>query len=181
LNPSNRTFDHAVLCVARAGGLTINDQVQGGALSYRHNLALLAAHGFRPHPVHMRIAFGKGDKQWTNHSPSKLTTDLQPEIERFGRLLKRIKALEPVYIFLPISKVHRHPWLLAPCAAFVAGLVGWGVPRVPARSSRGAGCVTRLAGPPAHGLLSPAGAALGRLQQRLHQRHGAAPGRPVLR
>lgn len=45
----------------------INDQVQGGAPSYRHNLSLLQLFGFKPTPVHMRIAFGVGDKQWTNH------------------------------------------------------------------------------------------------------------------
>ncbi len=45
----------------------INDQVQGGAPSYRHNLRLLELFGFKPTPVHMRIAFGVGDKQWTNH------------------------------------------------------------------------------------------------------------------
>lgn len=39
----------------------------------RHNLRLLELFGFKPHPVQMRIAFGTGDSQWTNHSPSQLT------------------------------------------------------------------------------------------------------------
>ncbi len=51
----------------------LNDQVQGGAKSYRHNFMLLAEHGFKPHPVAMRIAFGVGDRQWTNHAPSQVT------------------------------------------------------------------------------------------------------------
>lgn len=49
------------------GTQTINDQVQGGAPSYRHNLMLLEKFGFKPTPVMMRICFGVGDKQWTNH------------------------------------------------------------------------------------------------------------------
>jgi len=89
------------------GKHTINDQVQGGAPSYRHNLLLLQQFGFKPTPVMMRIAFGTGDKQWTNHSPSLLTSRLQPEIARFGRLLKWINRLEPIFIFIPIHKVLR--------------------------------------------------------------------------
>ncbi len=50
-----------------AGKYVINDQVQGGAPSYRHNLRLLELFGFKPTPVMMRIAFGVGEKQWTNH------------------------------------------------------------------------------------------------------------------
>lgn len=92
-------------CKVKDGTLTINDQVQGGAPSYRHNLRLLELFGFKPSPVMMRIAFGTGDKQWTNHSPSKLTERLQPEIERFGRLLKWISRFEPLFIFVPIDKV----------------------------------------------------------------------------
>lgn len=41
--------------------------MQGGAPSYRHNLMLLEKFGFKPTPVMMRICFGVGDKQWTNH------------------------------------------------------------------------------------------------------------------
>jgi hypothetical protein len=43
-----------------------------------------------------------GDKQWTNHSPSPLTERLQPEIDRFGRLLKWVARFEPIFIFVPI-------------------------------------------------------------------------------
>lgn len=170
-------------CPTRAGQHVINDQVQGGAPSYRHNLRLLELFGFKPTPVHMRIAFGVGDKQWTNHrwaggradageggdgwrwysnpywawcpfaatchvslprslsdttapsvndqhapavasytprrsspaalhlsrpparSPSDLTSRLQPEITRFGRVLKWIKRLEPIFVFVPIDTV----------------------------------------------------------------------------
>lgn len=94
-------------CKVKNGSQVINDQVQGGAPSYRHNLMLLEQFGFKPTPVMMRIAFGTGDKQWTNHSPSPLTTKLQSEIKRFGATLKWINRLEPLFIFMPIDKVLR--------------------------------------------------------------------------
>ncbi|EFJ42401.1 hypothetical protein VOLCADRAFT_107244 [Volvox carteri f. nagariensis] len=89
------------------GQHVINDQVQGGAPSYRHNLRLLEMFGFKPTPVMMRIAFGVGRLQWTNHSPSELTALLQPEIARFGRVLTWIKRLEPLFVFVPIDRVLR--------------------------------------------------------------------------
>ena len=91
--------------VTPSGAHTINDQVQGGAPSYRHNLLLLEKFGFKPTPVMMRIAFGSGDDQWTNHSPSTLTSSLEKEIERFGRVLKWISFFEPIFVFLPIDRV----------------------------------------------------------------------------
>lgn len=54
-------------CRVKDGTVLLNDQVQGGAESYRHNLKLLELFGFKPHPVDMRICFGTGDMQWTNH------------------------------------------------------------------------------------------------------------------
>ena len=94
-----------LLYVPPSGAHTINDQVQGGAPSYRHNLLLLERFGFKPTPVMMRIAFGTGDNQWSNHSPSTLTSALEKEIERFGRVLKWISFFEPIFVFLPIDRV----------------------------------------------------------------------------
>lgn len=55
----------------------------------------------------MRIAFGLGDKHWTNHSPSELTARLQPEIEKFGKVLRWISRFEPLFVFVPIRTVLR--------------------------------------------------------------------------
>ncbi|GAB4821602.1 hypothetical protein N2152v2_008648 [Parachlorella kessleri] len=90
-----------------APGVEVNDQVQGGAPSYRNNLLFFKEFGFEPHPVELRVAFGTGDSAWTNHSDSKLVRRLQPEIERFGRVLKWVHRLEPIFIFVPINKVLR--------------------------------------------------------------------------
>jgi hypothetical protein len=38
-------------------------------------------------------------------SDSELVRRLQPEIERFGRVLKWIHRLEPIFVFVPIKKV----------------------------------------------------------------------------
>ncbi|GIL79652.1 hypothetical protein Vretimale_12249 [Volvox reticuliferus] len=94
-------------CSVKDGKHVINDQVQGGAPSYRHNLRLLEMFGFKPTPVLMRIAFGVGDKQWTNHSASELTSRLQPEIRRFGLVIRWIKRLEPLFVFVPIDRLLR--------------------------------------------------------------------------
>mmetsp|Transcript_12949 Transcript_12949/g.35269 ORF Transcript_12949/g.35269 Transcript_12949/m.35269 type:complete len:543 (+) Transcript_12949:2318-3946(+) len=89
----------------RNGQQVINDQVQGGSFSYRHNLNILDRLGFQTTKVDMRIAFGSGDKQWTNHSPSQLTERLKPEIAKFGRMLRWINRFEPLCIFMPIVKL----------------------------------------------------------------------------
>lgn len=99
----------------------------------------------------MRIAFGSGDKQWTNHrcahlkaiccclpvpnfftvhtldrlcrrrltplhhstrpcSPSPLVERLQPEIAKFGQVLRWINRMEPLCIFMPIDRVSEEPF-----------------------------------------------------------------------
>lgn len=86
-------------------GMELNDQVQGGAPSYRNNLLFFKEFGFEPHQVDLRIAFGVGGSAWTNHSDSELVRRLQPDIERFGRALKWVHRLEMVFLFVPICKV----------------------------------------------------------------------------
>ena len=88
-------------------GVEINDQVQGGAPSYRNNLLFFEEFGHRPHPVHLRVAFGTGALAWTNHSDSELVQRLRPEIVRFGRVLKWIHRLEFAFAFVPIAAVLR--------------------------------------------------------------------------
>lgn len=90
-----------------AAGEEINDQVQGGAPSYRNNLLFFKEFGFEPHEVQFRIAFGTGESAWTNHSDSALVQRLQPEIERFGRALRWVHRLEPLFAFIPINQVLR--------------------------------------------------------------------------
>lgn len=83
----------------------INDQVQGGAPSYRNNLMFFEEFGFKPHPVVMKICFGVESGQWTNHTETELVRKLQPEIARFGRVLKWVKRFEPIFVFVPIARL----------------------------------------------------------------------------
>ena len=84
----------------------INDQVQGGAPSYRNNLLFFKEFGFEPHEVEFKIAFGTGEYAWKNYGEqSELVKRLQKDIERFGKVLKMCYRFEPIFVFIPIHKV----------------------------------------------------------------------------
>ena len=86
--------------------LEINDQVQGGAPSYRNNLLLLDQVGIETHSIDFKIAFGAGENAWSNHGPpSDLVGRLQPEIARFGTVLRWVNRLEFISAFVPIDSV----------------------------------------------------------------------------
>ena len=84
----------------------INDGVQGGSSSYRNSILLHREVGFEPSPVNMRVSFGQDSWAWTNYLPSETNgteiQQLEAEIGRFGRYLKVISWLEPIFIFIPI-------------------------------------------------------------------------------
>lgn len=86
--------------------VAINDGVQGGAPSYRNSLSFHALLGFAPQEVVMKVAFGRGDATWSNvGAPSALVRRMQPEIARFGRVLRWVDALRLVFAFVPIRRV----------------------------------------------------------------------------
>lgn len=90
------------------GDVEINDQVQGGAPSYRNNLLLLSQAGVETTPVDFKISFGAGETAWSNHGDaSELVKRLQPEIARFGRALRWANRLEFIFAFVPIDAVLR--------------------------------------------------------------------------
>lgn len=84
----------------------INDGVQGGSSSYRNSILLHRDVGFDPSPVHMRVSFGQDSHAWTNYLPLDTNGSeiqkLESEIRWFGRCLKLISWLEPIFIFIPI-------------------------------------------------------------------------------
>jgi predicted NAD/FAD-binding protein len=84
----------------------INDGVQGGSSSYRNSVLLHREVGFEPSPVHMRVSVGQDSYAWNNYLPSDTNgieiEQLESEIGRFGRYLKLISWLEPIFIFIPI-------------------------------------------------------------------------------
>ncbi len=85
----------------------INDQVQGGAPSYRNNLLFFKqAAGAEPTDVQFKIAFGRGPTAWSNHGPpSPLVERCSEDIKRFGRLLEQVHRREWYYVFRPIHKI----------------------------------------------------------------------------
>ena len=97
------------LTLADGSIVAINDGVQGGAPSYRNCLSMHAAlGGFVPQQVFMKVAFGKGGLTWSNvGAPSELVRRLQPDIARFGRVLRRVDALPVIFAFVPIRRVLR--------------------------------------------------------------------------
>ena len=87
------------------GGQRINDGVQGGSFTYRNTLALLSLFGFDVKATAMTIAFGKGDRMWSNIEHTEFAKRMEPEIRRFGGVLRTISRLEPIFAFIPIAKV----------------------------------------------------------------------------
>lgn len=54
----------------------------------------------------MSVAFGRGPHTWSNlGAPSALVQRLQPEIARFGRVLRTVDRLNFIFAFVPIRRV----------------------------------------------------------------------------
>jgi len=71
----------------------------------RNNILFFKEFGFETHEVDLKIAFGKGEYAWSNHSSSQLVEQLSSDIKRFGAALKWVNRLEPIFIFIPIHKM----------------------------------------------------------------------------
>ena len=85
----------------------INVGVQGGSSTYRNTLRIHQILGnFSPNKVEMKVSFGKGkESNWTNYNRSPLVEKLQPEIKRFGELLKWVSRFELIFVCIPIAKL----------------------------------------------------------------------------
>lgn len=90
-----------------ASAIRINHGVQGGSKAYQNTLQFHRLFGFETEPVHMTVSFGKGEHNWTNHTPKPLQEHFRSEISRFGRLLWWIHKLECITIFLSIDFILR--------------------------------------------------------------------------
>lgn len=84
----------------------INDGVQGGATSYRNILKIMHRCGCEPPTyLNVRVSFGKGETNWTNHTVKPIVRAHEKEIERFGTLLEKISKYEAWYAFQSIEYV----------------------------------------------------------------------------
>ena len=60
---------------------------------------------FRPTPVGMQVAFGKDKYYWSNVYPTQLSRSFAKDIKKFGRVLKIIKAFEPIFALMPVHRM----------------------------------------------------------------------------
>ncbi|TDL22755.1 FAD/NAD-binding domain-containing protein [Rickenella mellea] len=90
------------------GAHFINDGVQGGSPQFFNTYKFFEKIGFTSTDVGMQISFGKGPETfWTNVFPSELVAKHAKDIERFGRVLKVIKVLEPVFAVMSVQAMLR--------------------------------------------------------------------------
>ena len=85
------------------GAAYVNDGVQGGSPQFYNTYRFFEEVGFRSTEVDMQISFGKGEKFWTNVFPSELVAKHAKDIRKFGRVLKIIKMLEPVFAVISVQ------------------------------------------------------------------------------
>ncbi|OUS45187.1 hypothetical protein BE221DRAFT_193379 [Ostreococcus tauri] len=92
-----------------AWSTTINDGVQGGAMSYANARALMRSCGVdEGSRVEVRVSFGKGATAWRNHGArASVLEELREDIERFGKTLKKIKRFEALYAFVSVERALR--------------------------------------------------------------------------
>lgn len=83
----------------------INDGVQGGAPSYRNMISIMQELELEPYWLDMKVSFGVGELRWNNYEETPIIVELRDEIKKFGNLLKKIKRFEPIFAFVPISKL----------------------------------------------------------------------------
>lgn len=89
------------------GAEYINDGVQGASPVFHNTLSMFEkVLGFRASDVGMQISFGKGEETfWSNVYPTKLVDEFQDDIKKFGRAIKTIKRLEPIFALIPIDRM----------------------------------------------------------------------------
>ncbi|KAL1385419.1 hypothetical protein HDK64DRAFT_238043 [Phyllosticta capitalensis] len=120
------------------GASWLNQGVQGGSYIFHHTMTMFARQGYQANPVKLQVAFGKDDTFWTNVYPTKLIEKYQKEVQRFFKMLGIVRALEVLFVLLPIKyllKIFRFSYEFANVVALpmVALFLGTGnyTPEVP--------------------------------------------------
>ncbi|ELU40581.1 flavin-containing amine oxidasedehydrogenase [Rhizoctonia solani AG-1 IA] len=89
----------------RYGASYINDGVQGCSPAFANTIKMFKLLGYECTEVGMQISFGTGPNFWSNVFPSPLVRSFESDIAKFGRALKTIKRLEPIFAFIPIQRM----------------------------------------------------------------------------
>ncbi|KZT29612.1 hypothetical protein NEOLEDRAFT_1055262 [Neolentinus lepideus HHB14362 ss-1] len=92
---------------AKYGASYVNDGVQGGSPAFANTFAIFEKLGFQGSEVGFQISFGRDSQEefWSNVFPSEVIDKFGPDIKKFGKVLKIIKSMEPVFAFIPVSKM----------------------------------------------------------------------------
>ena len=103
-----------MLCVSNYDIVyTFSVKVQGGSPQFYNTFKFFEKMGYKSTEVGMQISFGKGgEKFWTNVFPSELVAKHASNIKKFGRVLKIIKMLEPLFAVMSVQamlKLFRFP------------------------------------------------------------------------
>ncbi|KAF7981558.1 hypothetical protein HWV62_33167 [Athelia sp. TMB] len=89
---------------SKYGASYINDGVQGASPVFHNTYAMFDRMGFGASEVGMQVSFGRDAEDfWSNVFPSEVVDKFQKDIKKFGRVLKVIKALEPVFAMISVS------------------------------------------------------------------------------
>lgn len=111
---------------SKYGADYINDGVQGASPVFYNTYAMFDKLGFKASPVGMQVSFGREPDAdfWSNVFPSRVidrfvlpishTSDdtnsflrFRSDIQKFGRVLKVIKALEPLFAVVSVDAMLR--------------------------------------------------------------------------
>ncbi|KAJ3503506.1 hypothetical protein NLJ89_g8401 [Agrocybe chaxingu] len=87
----------------------INDGVQGASPVFHNTFAMFDKLGFTSSEVDMQVSFGRDAETefWSNVFPSRVIDQYKKDIKRFGRVLKIIKVLEPIFALISVSTMLR--------------------------------------------------------------------------
>ncbi|KAH7889113.1 hypothetical protein F5I97DRAFT_1941780 [Phlebopus sp. FC_14] len=87
----------------------INDGVQGASPVFYNTFAMFEKLGFKTSPVGLQVSFGRdADRDfWSNLFPSRVIDRFRDDIKEFGRALKIVKALEPIFAFISVQAMLR--------------------------------------------------------------------------
>ncbi|KAF9534035.1 FAD/NAD-P-binding domain-containing protein [Crepidotus variabilis] len=94
---------------SKYGASYINDGVQGASPVFHNTYAIFEKLGYKASEVDMQVSFGKDPEKdfWTNVFPSRVIDKHKNDIKKFGKALKVIKFLEPLFAVISVSAMLR--------------------------------------------------------------------------
>lgn len=87
------------------GASWLNQGVQGGSYIFHHTLTMFARQNHLADPVKLQVAFGKGEKFWTNVYATLMLKKHEAEVRRFWWMIRIVRWFEVVFALVPIKLV----------------------------------------------------------------------------